>query len=130
MAASPGLFQPSYGVNSPGTADFSFSFLTAGDSVAPSESSIRGTKVASITAPATGKYEVTLDAPYYQVLTAVASLNDSSTGDGGQASVYIADEAASPLVVTVFTTNAAGTKTAFTGRRVNVNLRFKLSVGA
>ena len=130
MATSPGLFLPSIGENNAGCVDFSFSFLTAATGVDPDATLIRGNKVASVTRSAAGKYLVTLDSPYYQIISRSSIVDDVSTGDGAYASVYVADEAASPLVLTVFTYAAGGAKTDLVSRRVNVDLKIRLSVGA
>ena len=130
MASAPGIFQPSQGENNQGCVDFSFSFLTAATGVDPDATLIRGNKVATIVRADTGKFTVTLDAPYYQIVTVDSCVRDVSTGDGAYSTVYIADEAVSPLEFTVFTFDATGAEADLVSRRVSVNLKIKISVGA
>jgi hypothetical protein len=121
-------WQPSFGNNDTGVADLTFSFVT-NDGDDPDETLTRGNKVASITYAATGKYTVTLDGGYYEILGVTSHVNADSGGDGAYSAVYIADEAADPLVLTVFTFDATGAEADLTSRRVTVSLKLKLSMG-
>lgn len=112
-----------------------FSFLANGGSN-PVAASFRGAAlgdiVATVTYAVTGKYTVKLqikDQVRY-IVAKYADLEDIASPDGGYASVgNVTNEgtAGSQLTFVVSTFNAAGTLTAFSGRRVSVGLVLKNS---
>lgn len=124
--SSPSLFKPLHGVNDYGVAIIAFSFLTNSTSEVDA-TTIRGEKVASVTRAGVGSFTVTLDSGYAEILSATAAIRDASTPVGDYATVYIADDAANPLVMVVSVWDDTGTALETTSRRVSVVLHIRVS---
>lgn len=113
-----------------GAVYLDLSFLTNGTSN-PLLSTLRGAGadvVASITYVATGKYTIVLKDAYRYIVGKTADLEDIASPDGSYASIgNVSGEGSGPLTFVASTFVAAGTLTAFTGRRLTVSLVLKNS---
>lgn len=102
MAIKLGGFLPKVGANGTGLVDVYVKWTTGATGAV--DTTTYGNQVTSVTRAAAGKYTVTLNTAAYEVWYAAATILAASDGTNAQmASVYIADQAADPLVVTVFT---------------------------
>jgi hypothetical protein len=125
------LEQPKCG--SKGNVELDFSFLTNNTS-APLTSTLRGLNadwVASFTYVGVGILQINLHAKVKcrYVISKVAELEDLNAADDGAYATIGATQndggASAAMTFKVYTRVAAGTKTDFTGRRVNVRLVLK-----
>ena len=121
-------FSPPAGNYTTGVVRLDFSF-TANGASDPATTTFRGEGVASVVHSATGKYTVTLSDGFRYVISAMATLEDTGSGDGAAATVgTISNEGSSSAIsLLVFTNAADGTKTDYSSRRVSLQLALKNS---
>ena len=102
MPIKMGGFLPKLGANGAGLVDVYVKWTTGATGAV--DTTTYGNQVTSVTRASTGTYTITLNTAAYEVWYASASiLAASGGGNVQQAIVYIADQAADPLVVTVYT---------------------------